>query len=62
MPQKILPVDNGSLIPAANLELKRLAHELIHQSGLAVDAVSLWHTDKIDAVQLEAKRVLVFTS
>ncbi|WP_353057295.1 hypothetical protein [Salinicola sp. JS01] len=45
--RKILLVDNGSLRPAATLNLRRLAAALSQVSGEAVEAASLLHSFKI---------------
>ncbi|WFF41743.1 cobalamin biosynthesis protein CbiX [Salinicola endophyticus] len=50
--RKILLVDNGSLRPAATLNLRRLAEALSQASGEAVEATSLLHSFKIPPEQL----------
>jgi hypothetical protein len=46
-------IDNGSLRPQATLELRGLADALAHRTGLFVEAVSLLHSHKVPADQLD---------
>lgn len=45
-------IDNGSLRPQATLWLRCLAESLADRTGLAVEAVSLLHSHKVDADKL----------
>jgi len=57
-----LLVDNGSLRPAATLQLRQIAKQLGEQSNQQIHAVSLQHADKIHAEKLEDKKAVVFES
>ena len=46
-------VDNGSLRPAATLNLRRVAGALGRHTGIPVEARSLLHSNKVPAEQLE---------
>lgn len=48
-------VDNGSLEPAAHLNLRRVAGEISRQAGRPVEAVSWRHSDRIAASRLNHK-------
>lgn len=54
--RKILLVDNGSLRPAATLNLRRLADALSQAMGEAVEAASLLHSFKIPPEQLGGRK------
>ncbi|RUR33153.1 sirohydrochlorin chelatase [Vreelandella nanhaiensis] len=56
----IFLVDNGSLRPAATLNLRRVAAALSQQTGEMVQAASLLHSNKIPADQLEGTPALTF--
>lgn len=45
-------IDNGSLEPAAHLNLRRVAAELAAATGLRVEAVSWKHSDRVPAAAL----------
>lgn len=51
----IFLVDNGSLRPAATFALRRLAQALSQQAGERVEPVSLLHSHKIPAEQLQGQ-------
>jgi sirohydrochlorin ferrochelatase len=53
---KVALIDNGSLEPAAHLNLRRVAGALSRRSGVAVSAVSWKHSDRIEPVHLEGVR------
>lgn len=50
---RLLLVDNGSLEPAATLGLRRIAGALSARLGVAVEPVSLLHSDKVPAAALD---------
>jgi len=50
---KIALVDNGSLEPAAHRNLRAVAAALTARTGLAVEAVSWRHSDRIPAAELD---------
>ncbi|MGO3056516.1 sirohydrochlorin chelatase [Halomonas sp. AOP43-A1-21] len=54
----IFLVDNGSLRPAATLNLRRVAAALSQQIGETVQAASLLHSNKIPADQLDGTPAL----
>ena len=54
--RKILLVDNGSLRPAATLNLRRLADALSQDTGEAVEAASLLHSFKIPPEALGGRK------
>ncbi|MGM0982709.1 MAG: sirohydrochlorin chelatase [Pseudomonadota bacterium] len=56
--RKILLVDNGSLRPQATLNLRRLARALSRTTGHEVEAVSLLHSYKIPAEELEGRKAV----
>lgn len=56
--RKILLVDNGSLRAQATLNLRRLARALGQATGQEVEPVSLLHSYKIPAEQLEGKKAV----
>ena len=49
---RLLLVDNGSLEPAATLNLRRISAELSAELGSVVEPVSLLHSDKVPAEAL----------
>lgn len=51
----ILLVDNGSLQPAATLNLRRIARALSEKVGLIIDPVSLLHSSGVEAALLEGR-------
>lgn len=51
-------IDNGSLEPAAHLNLRRVAAALSQRAGLHVCAVSWKHSDKIDPARLDGHAAL----
>ncbi len=53
-------IDNGSLRPAATLNLRRLATGLSERSGLEVLPVSLLHSNKADFAELDNKPAEIF--
>ncbi len=48
-------IDNGSLEPAAHLNLRRVAAELSRRTGIAVQAVSWKHSDRVPASDLHGR-------
>lgn len=52
-PPELLLVDNGSLEPAATLSLRRIAKALAAHTGRKVTPLSLLHSHKVPAEQLE---------
>ncbi|MGQ7243166.1 sirohydrochlorin chelatase [Salinicola sp. V024] len=54
--RKILLVDNGSLRPAATLNLRRLADALSQATGETAEAASLLHSFKIPPEQLGGRK------
>jgi sirohydrochlorin ferrochelatase len=50
---RIALVDNGSLEPAAHRNLRAMAAALTERTGLAVEAVSWRHSDRIPAAELD---------
>lgn len=56
----ILLVDNGSIRPAATLQLRLLAKKLSDESHLPVQPVSLQHADKIPAEDLDGLPAQIF--
>ncbi|WP_110667317.1 sirohydrochlorin chelatase [Salinicola halophilus] len=56
--RKILLVDNGSLRPAATLNLRRLAEALSQASGETVEAASLLHSFKIPPEELGGQKAV----
>jgi len=56
----ILLLDNGSLKPAATLQLRRLAEQLSGMCQLQVSPVSLAHANKIDPAEIDDTPALVF--
>jgi Uncharacterized conserved protein len=54
--RRVLLVDNGSLEPASTLQLRRLAAELGRKVGLKVEPVSVAHSTKVVAAELEGRR------
>jgi len=50
---RIALVDNGSLEPAAHRNLRAMAAALTARTGLAVEAVSWRHSDRIPAAELD---------
>lgn len=60
MSRRVLLVDNGSLEPASTLQLRRLAAELETRIGGRVEPVSLAHSEKIAAAELEGRPVELF--
>lgn len=48
-------IDNGSLEPAAHLNLRRVAAALAASTGLRVEAVSWKHSDRVPASALEGQ-------
>jgi hypothetical protein len=53
---KVALVDNGSLAPAAHENLRSVAEAISRIAGVAVDAVSWKHSDRIDPAQLGGRR------
>ncbi len=53
MSRRVLLMDNGSLEPASTLQLRRLAAELEAKIGVRVEPVSLAHSAKVPAAELE---------
>jgi sirohydrochlorin ferrochelatase len=60
-PNALILLDNGSLEPAATLNLRRLADALGREIGRTVHPVSLLHSHKVPAEQLEGKPAEIFT-
>jgi len=60
-PSALLLLDNGSLEPAATLNLRRLADALSRELDRAVHPVSLLHSHKVPADQLDGKPAEIFT-
>lgn len=56
----VLLVDNGSLEPASTLQLRRIAVELAQRLGIPVHPVSLAHSDRIAAADLDGKPAELF--
>lgn len=56
----VLLVDNGSTRPEATLNLRRLAHELTDRAGQEVHPVSLMHSNKIPASELNNEPANIF--
>lgn len=52
---KIALIDNGSLEPAAHLNLRAIATALSEKTGMSVDAVSWKHSDRVAASALGGK-------
>ncbi len=57
---RVLLVDNGSLVPAATLALRRLAQEVGHLIGQPVHPVSVLHSHKISPEVLDGKPAQIF--
>lgn len=57
---RLLLVDNGSLEPAATLNLRRISAELSAQLGSVVEPVSLLHSDKVPAEALDGIPAVTF--
>lgn len=57
---RIFLVDNGSLQPAATLELRRLSTEVSRLLGRAVHPVSVLHSHKIDPALLGGTPAVIF--
>ncbi len=53
-------VDNGSLRPAVTLGLRRVAWRLSRETGAEVLPVSVLHSDKLPATELEGAPAMVF--
>ncbi len=60
MSRRVLLMDNGSLEPASTLQLRRLAAELEARIGVRVDPVSLAHSAKVPAAELEGRPAELF--
>jgi|SRR5690625_1639552 len=45
--------DNGSLRASSTMNLRRIAADLSRKTGVSIDAVSLLHSHKVDAEELE---------
>lgn len=58
--ERIALLDNGSLQPAATLNLRRIAIELGQRLGRAVDPVSLLHSSKIEPERLGGEGALTW--
>lgn len=56
----ILITDNGSVRANATMQLRKLADDLSHKTGLVIHPVSLKHADKISAEKLEGKPAQIF--
>ena len=57
---RILLVDNGSLQPAATLQLRQLSAEVGRLLGKTVHPVSVLHSHKIDPALLEGRPAVIF--
>ncbi len=62
MSRRVLLFDNGSLEPASTLQLRTIADALASRLSLPVDPVSLAHSDRIPAEQLEGKPAELFSA
>ena len=60
MSSRVLLVDNGSLEPESTLQLRRLANELAERIQARVDPVSLAHSAKIPASDLNGRPAELF--
>lgn len=60
MSRRVFLMDNGSLEPASTLQLRRLATELAGKIGERVDPVSLAHSAKVPAEDLEGRPAELF--
>ncbi len=54
--RRVLLVDNGSLEPGSTLQLRRIAAELAANVGVKVEAVSVAHSTKVPAEELEGRK------
>lgn len=61
MNRRVLLFDNGSLEPASSRQLRAIAGALSARLALPVDPVSLAHSDKIPAEQLDGKPAELFS-
>lgn len=55
-----LLLDNGSVRPAATLELRRIARDLTARIGRPVEPVSLLHSHRVPAADLEGRGAEIF--
>ena len=58
--KKIALVDNGSVIPAATLDLRDIAKRLSEALGMLVDPVSMAHSDKVPREKIGGERAVLW--
>ena len=58
---RIILVDNGSYEPETTLSLRKLAGNVSELIGQTVQAVSVLHSQKVDATKLENQPALIFS-
>lgn len=59
---KVLLIDNGSLVPASTQALREVAAELAMRTGCKIAPVSLQHSDRVSAEQLDGEAAEVLST